>query len=77
MNTWFIFTSTGGLATIKADNVSKAVASFRKIPKAKASEIVGVIRAAAQMERYGAPAATPVFGVICCVAEKPASQPAQ
>jgi hypothetical protein len=69
MHPWFIFTSTGGLFTTTGDSVNQAVAEFKRCKHPRAGEIVGVIRGAATMEIHGRTTATPVFGVVCCVAE--------
>jgi len=71
MHTWFIFTTTGAVATLQADSITKAVSSFRQIKHAKAGEIVGVIKAGATVEAFGRIIPTSVFGVICCCAEPP------
>ncbi len=74
MHSWFIFTSTGGFFTSQADTITKAVAEFKRSNHPRAGEVVGVIRGAAAMEYSGSPLPTPVFGVVCCVAERPLSQ---
>ncbi len=74
MHPWFIFTSTGGLFTTEADSITRAVAAFRQAKHPRAGEIVGVIRGAASMELYGRRVPTPVFGIVCCVAEPAVAQ---
>ena len=69
MNKWFIFTSRGGMAVVESEDLTRAIAIFRKRKPKNSGEIVGVIKAAAAMDYQGRPMPSPVFGVICCVAD--------
>lgn len=75
MSKWFIFTSRGGVIVMEGDTITKAVSAFKRLKHRDAGEILGVIKAGATMETYGRPMATPVFGVICCVADDRAISP--
>lgn len=73
MTKWFIFTSRGALSIMEGETITKAVAAFRRLKHPDPGEIVGVIKSGAAMECCGEAKATPIFGVVCCVAEVPAN----
>lgn len=68
-----MFTSRGAFSIVEGETITKAVAAFRRNKHPQAGEIVGVIKAGAAMEHCGQAKATPIFGVVCCVAEATAN----
>lgn len=68
---WFIFSSRGHASLVVADNITKAIAKWKKSPIAKKAEVVGVIKAGGPVTIDNARMQnTQIYGVICCLQEK-------
>jgi hypothetical protein len=66
MRLWFIFTADHRVCTAQASSLKGAHAAYRKQRPRDASEVVGIIMGAAEVEGLGQLVGTPVAGVIIC-----------